>query len=382
MLTLVTNIQHYVDKLVNTSLSRNEEELSQLNHYVWFSFLVIPITLGSGAYNAIMGNDALALSIAFFAFYTIMSLFFISKIKETYLLFHGANFIYVFLILFMLYSTDSDNSRILWAYLYPTGIIFLLGNRLGFLYSIVLLGMISAFFLFSSHIHTLYSLPFQVRFGVTYLVITFISSWIEHHRARYQRESMKTQYALFLEQALLKEEIERRVVLEKELQHLVQTDLLTSLYNRGHFLELAEKELQRALRYNVPFCFALLDIDHFKRINDTYGHPVGDVVLQALGQHCLKSLRETDLIGRLGGEEFAFVLLHVTEEQAKMKLEKLRHELSELSVTYHETSTLHFTVSIGFTMLSEGIKRLDELYIQADEKLYVAKDAGRNCVRY
>ena len=169
--------------------------------------------------------------------------------------------------------------------------------------------------------------------------------------------------------------------MKKKLQYLAQTDPLTLLYNRGYFLELAEKELQRAFRYEVPLCFAILDIDHFKRINDTYGHPIGDAVLQALGKHCLQSLRETDIMGRLGGEEFAFILLHVTEEQARTKMEKLKNELSQLSVFDNNEKTLNFTVSIGIAMLSERIKRLDELYIQADEKLYVAKDAGRNCVR-
>ena len=170
-------------------------------------------------------------------------------------------------------------------------------------------------------------------------------------------------------------------MLEKELQHLAQTDTLTLLYNRGYFLELAEKELQRAMRYDSSLCFAVLDIDNFKRINDTLGHPVGDTVLQALAQHCKQSLRETDLIARLGGEEFAFVLLHVNEEHARAKMEKLKDELSQLSVPYDGGLSLNFTVSIGLAMLSERIKRLDELYIQADEKLYLAKNAGRNCVR-
>jgi len=208
-----------------------------------------------------------------------------------------------------------------------------------------------------------------------------ISSWIEYHRSRFQKESTQTQYALYLEQALLKEEIERRIILEKKLQYLAQIDPLTSLYNRGYFLELAEKELQRAFRYDIPLCFAILDIDHFKRINDTFGHPIGDTVLQALAKECTESLRETDLMGRLGGEEFAFLLLHVTEEQARAKMEKLKVALSQLKVSYDEDSTLNFTVSIGLAMLTERIKGLDELYIQADEKLYVAKDAGRNCVR-
>jgi diguanylate cyclase (GGDEF)-like protein len=381
MLTFAKKTQHCVDLIVSKSCSNNEEALSQLNHYVWVTMIILPIAIFTSAYNAYIENYTLAFLITLFSAYTIGSLFLISKIKETYLLYHGANIIYAFLILFMIYHTDMENSRILWAYIYPIGIIFLFGNRLGFLYSSLLLGMIVGLFLFIPQLQTAYNTEFQVRFALTYMIVAFISSWIAHHRERFQKESMQTQYALFLEQALLKEEIERRAVLEKELQYLAQTDPLTSLYNRGYFLEMAEKELQRAFRYDEPLCFAILDIDHFKRINDTFGHPVGDVVLQALGKHCLQSLRETDLMGRLGGEEFAFLLLHVNEEQARAKMEKLREELSQLSVADNTGSTLNFTVSIGLAMLTERIKRLDELYIQADEKLYVAKDAGRNCVR-
>ena len=116
-------------------------------------------------------------------------------------------------------------------------------------------------------------------------------------------------------------------------------------------------------------------------INDTFGHPAGDAVLQALAGYFQHSLRETDIVGRLGGEEFAFLLLYITQEQAQAKLEELCHELSIFPVTLPNGKTLSFTVSIGFAMSGQEIKRFDELYIQADEKLYEAKDSGRNCVR-
>lgn len=104
-------------------------------------------------------------------------------------------------------------------------------------------------------------------------------------------------------------------------------------------------------------------------------------MLKTLAKHCLKSLRETDIMARIGGEEFAFLLLHVNEEQARAKMETLRKELSSLEIPYDEGKILNFTVSIGLAMCTPEIKRLDELYIKADAKLYEAKDAGRNCVR-
>lgn len=374
MLTLAKKIQHFVDLIVAKSLSHNEEEIFRLNHYVWIALLMLPVALCSGAYNVYINNYALAFLIILFSGHMVGSLFLIPTIQKTYLLYHGANLLYAFLVLFMVFHADSENSRILWAYIYPIGIIFLFGHRPGFLWSCLLLGMIIGLFLVVPEIHTIYSIPFQVRFGISYLVVAIISSWVEYHGAR-------SHQALLLEQKLLKEEIERRKILEKELQRLAQTDPLTSLYNRGYFLESAEKELKRAQRYNTSICFAVLDIDHFKNINDTFGHPVGDVVLQAISKHCLVNLRGSDLVARLGGEEFAFLLLHVTEAEARAKMENLRQEMSELKVPYDGGKTLSVTVSIGLALLSPQIKRFDELYIQADQKLYEAKNAGRNCVR-
>lgn len=370
-------IQHFVDNIVAKSPSTQKEELACLNHYVWVALMLLPLSIGLSIYNSSKHEFIIAGWIIFFSLYLIGTLFIISRIYKTYLLYHTANLILLSLLIYCIYA-DNEQSRILWAYCYPIGTIFLFGNRFGFLYSLLLLGMIIGLFLL---LPSIYALPFQVRFSISYLVVTIISSWIEYHRARFQKESTQIQYSLFLEQALLREEIDCRRVLEKKLQQLAQVDMLTSLYNRGYFLELAEKELQRAFRYETPFCFAILDIDYFKQINDTYGHPIGDEVLRVLAQYCLKNLRETDIIGRIGGEEFAFLLLHVNEEEARRKLEKLKEELSQLNIYHDKDLVLNFTVSIGLAVITKQTKRLDDLYIQADEQLYKAKNAGRNCVR-
>lgn len=380
MITLAKKMQHLVDRIVIKSPSTNKEELARLNHYVWITFLMIPTGIISGLYNIYVMNYLLSFCIILFATFLIVSLFLIQKTEKTSLLYYGATIIFTLLLFYLVYHPDNDHSLILWVYTYPLGIIFLLGNRHGFLWSMLLLGMIGGLFLFSSEIQSNYPLPFQVRFTVSYLAISFITSWIEYHRARFQKESMQSHHALSLEQKHLKEEIQRRIVLEKKLQRLAQIDPLTGLFNRGYFLEIAEREFLRAVRYNTSLCFALLDIDNFKQINDTQGHPIGDKVIQTLAQYCQKSLRESDVVGRLGGEEFAILLLHVNHEEAKLKMQTLKEELSLLSIPYQEEQTLHFTVSIGVAMLDSQIANLDELYIQADIKLYKAKEAGRNCV--
>ena len=381
MIALAKNMQHFVDIIVTKSSCNDKIELSRLNHYVWISLLMLPVSLFTSAYNAYINNYSLAFLVILFCAHMIGSLYLIPKMKDTFLLYNGANIIYACLILYMIFHSNLDSSRILWAYIYPSGIIFLFGNRLGFIYSSLLLATIVGLFLFVPHVHTVYSMPFQIRFIFTYMIVAFISSWVEYHRARYQKESMQTHQALFLEQMNLQEEITQRIALEKELQYLAQTDTLTGLKNRRYFLEIAELEFTRALRYDTSICFAILDIDQFKNINDTFGHPVGDMVLQAHAEHCLNSLRETDLVARIGGEEFAFLLLHVNEEQARAKMETLKEELSTLAIAYGEEKTLNFKVSIGLSMRTEETKTLEELYIKADAKLYEAKNSGRNCVR-
>lgn len=379
MLTLA-KLQHIVDLIVAKSPSQNKDELARLNHYVWVALMILPLAMGLGIYNSLKHEFIIAGGITFFSFYLLGSLLLIPKTNKTYLLYYTANIILVTLLIYTIYA-DTEQSRILWSYCYPLGVIFLFGNRIGFIWSCIFLAMIIGLFLFVPQIHTMYPIPFQVRFCISYLMVTTISSWIEYHRSRFQEESTQTHEALCFEQILLKEEIDRRKVLESELQYLAQTDPLTKLYNRGHFLKTAEKELHRSLRYGKLICFAILDIDHFKHINDTFGHPAGDAILQAIADYFKHSLRDTDIVGRLGGEEFAFLLLHITKEQAQAKLEELCHELSVFPVTLPNGQTLSFTVSIGFAMSGIEMRRFDDLYIQADEKLYEAKDAGRNCVR-
>lgn len=380
MITLAKKMQYFVDLIVVKSPSKDDEELVRLNHYVWTTLLILPIAFVTSAYNAHIHNYVLAFIITFFSVYLLITLFLIPKTKETYLLYHGANLIFTFLLIYMVYYSDVDFSRILWVYTYPLSTIFLFGNRVGFLWSCFLLGVIISIFLLLPQSHALYSLPFQIRFVVSYLAIAFITSWIEYHRSRFQHESIQTHQTLFVEQIHLKEEIERRKVLEEELKYLAQTDTLTGLYNRRYFLERAEQEIARAKRYNFSICFALLDIDYFKQINDTLGHPAGDYVLEKLGMYCHKYLRDTDILGRLGGEEFALLLLHVNEEEARDKMERLRQDIHALEISYEQTN-LRLSVSIGIAMLKKETQNFDELYLLADKKLYEAKTEGRNCVR-
>jgi diguanylate cyclase (GGDEF)-like protein len=176
----------------------------------------------------------------------------------------------------------------------------------------------------------------------------------------------------------LDREIARRRALEAELRQLASTDALTGAHNRRSFFELCDRELQRARRYGRPLALLMLDVDHFKRINDAHGHGVGDEVLKRLVGVCVKNLRPQDIVGRLGGEEFAVAMPESPAEAAERAAERLRRSLSQVEVPADKGS-VHFTVSIGVADWPPD-RCLEDTLERADKAMYAAKRGGRNRV--
>lgn len=174
-------------------------------------------------------------------------------------------------------------------------------------------------------------------------------------------------------------DISERKATEAKLLELATTDSLTGLYNRRRFMELCEREFSRSIRYDRPLAMFMMDIDHFKKVNDEYGHDAGDRVLRALSEISVMALRNADLLGRLGGEEFGVLLPETDAESALDVAERLRQSISrtDISVNSH---TLKITVSIGISMLTPGMHSIDTLLKGADIALYEAKQTGRNRV--
>lgn len=174
-------------------------------------------------------------------------------------------------------------------------------------------------------------------------------------------------------------DITARKKAENLLTELATTDSLTGLSNRRHFMEQAEMQVQQAIRYQKHLSLMMFDLDHFKHINDTYGHDAGDKVLQAVASTVKQELRVTDIIGRVGGEEFAVAMPQTDRDMAVMAAERIRVSLMETRVET-DTDTIRFTVSIGLVQLGSGAATLSELMKRADESLYEAKRTGRNRV--
>jgi diguanylate cyclase (GGDEF)-like protein len=168
--------------------------------------------------------------------------------------------------------------------------------------------------------------------------------------------------------------------LEQKLLTLSRTDALTGLLNRGTFLEAAADELARAQRYGRPLSFLGLDLDHFKLINDRYGHPAGDRVLQVFAHTLAGCLRQHDHVGRMGGEEFAVLLPELTLEQAAETAERVLATVRELALNGPGGNVIGFTVSIGVAQLAPA-EELNHLLSRVDKALYRAKGDGRDCYR-
>ncbi|NJA05810.1 diguanylate cyclase [Methylococcaceae bacterium WWC4] len=172
---------------------------------------------------------------------------------------------------------------------------------------------------------------------------------------------------------------DRRHLLE-QLERQAHLDYLTGIPNRRYFMEQAELELARVQRYGNHLSVLMLDIDRFKVINDTYGHAIGDRVLQKMGQIFIETLREIDIPGRLGGEEFAVLLPETGLQKAVEVADRLRVIVAASKIALASGLPLRFTVSIGIATLRESSVNIDTLLNLADQALYQAKQTGRNKV--
>lgn len=185
-----------------------------------------------------------------------------------------------------------------------------------------------------------------------------------------QMQSLADQVTIAIENARLFETV----------QKLATVDGLTGVSNRRQLMANGVREVERALRYHKPLCALMIDIDHFKYVNDSYGHAVGDMVLKAIAAECQKMLRSSDIMGRYGGEEFVIILTETNLEAAEITANRLRMMIQNVEVN-SKNEAICVTVSIGLAMLNEDTTlTFDALLDNADHAMYEAKQSGRNRV--
>lgn len=168
--------------------------------------------------------------------------------------------------------------------------------------------------------------------------------------------------------------------LKEKFKNLASVDSLTNIYNRRYFFENSSLEYERALRHKLPLSIILIDIDFFKSINDTYGHPTGDKIIKDVVKQILPSIRTHDIFARVGGEEFAILLPNTSFSKAKQVADRLCIEQSKRSLTEILNEDIKVTLSLGVASIKPIYMSFDALFSSADEALYKAKNHGRNCV--
>lgn len=172
----------------------------------------------------------------------------------------------------------------------------------------------------------------------------------------------------------------------ERLKHLGLTDPLTGVHNRRYFDQRLQEEVSRALRQNIPLSCLFLDIDHFKQVNDRYGHQTGDCVLREVASRIKDQVRSIDVLGRYGGEEFAVLLMQTDMDSALGVAERIRHGIAEQRFKGEGDETLVTTLSVGVATLHDCNRAQNaetlaqQLVARADQALYQAKQGGRNCV--
>ncbi len=218
-----------------------------------------------------------------------------------------------------------------------------------------------------------------VRWGEEFLGVLNILAYVPHRFTEADRDML----GLFAMQAAI---AIRNARLYNKIEQLSVTDELTSLFNRRGFFQLGEREFERALRFGRPLSALMLDIDHFKRVNDTHGHAGGDQVLRVLADCFRQNTRAIDIAGRYGGEEFALLLPEILHSESIQIAERLRQSMADLSIPigpengHSSLVDISITVSIGVAALSQDGQNLTDLLDRADQALYRAKDSGRNRV--
>ncbi len=175
-------------------------------------------------------------------------------------------------------------------------------------------------------------------------------------------------------------DISERKKLEQRLEELSNKDSMTGLANRRHFNILAAREIDRGARLHSVFALAILDVDHFKRVNDEFGHAVGDRLLISLANILMANLRSIDIVARIGGEEFALLMPHTDLASARLLLDRLREDLAAATIPADDGRSVKFTVSIGVTIQQAGETDIAAMLARADKAMYEAKRLGRNRV--
>lgn len=333
-------------------------------------------TLGVGlAFLFVLGTVALSkgnkvLAYADYSAFSCLSLlllylYFSKKVQAT--IFIGVSFTAAFYFFLLVYG-GINKTAFVWYYTFPLYACFCLGSKKGFLLSLLLGILAGAYFVGDSYFPQAaqYGFDFQLRFIASYLVVSFFAFVAERLRENEQQKLQETQK--ILEEKVLKR-TQKLTERNEELKRVSTIDSLTGIYNRLKLDEILKYEIQQAERYQGQLSLIMIDIDHFKRINDNFGHLTGDKILLQFTQVIKEGIRSVDSFGRWGGEEFMLICPSIDIENAFALAEKTRLKVQD----YPFAEVGHLTASLGVTCYQ---RQDDEISLikRADIALYRAKE--------
>jgi len=338
--------------------TRHKTDVSQQSHVVsLFALVGMSITGVMGLaslFNAsfkLAGALLVASFIYFLAYYAYKRFNYV-KLSSSIVLYS----LYL-LMSYLTYTGGVDNTGPLWIFIIAPVSVFLHGLKRG-LIEIAIFVIIISFIMFApTYIiaHASYTTEFKLRLLYSFLTITFLSALYEHSR--------DTSYKRALE-------------LSRKYQHIANYDPLTQLSNRRQMNTILKREQGRTIRNKEPFSIIICDVDHFKKVNDKFGHNAGDEVLVELAKIFTDNIRDQDLVARWGGEEFLFILPQTTPKNANVVAEKIQTILQNHIITY-KGSKIKVTLSMGIEQF-DGSRNIDDVINSADKYLYQAKSLGRN----
>lgn len=332
-------------------------EFSQSHVVSLFALVGMSISATMGIVGLFNNNIVLASALFIASFIYFIGYYVYKKFNNTALSSAIVLYSLYVLMFYLVYTGGVEHTGPLWIFIVAPVSVFIHGLKRGLVDIALFVIIISTIMFIPTDFiaHAEYSTEFKLRLIYSFLTVTFLSALYEYSRGQSYKHALE---------------------LGKKYQQLAHFDPLTHLSNRRDALCILKHEQTRITRNREPLAIALCDVDHFKKINDQYGHNAGDAVLVELAKLFATNLREQDCVARWGGEEFLFIFPQTLAKNANVIAEKIKNKLQDHVVNY-EGEKIKVTVSMGIEQLNDN-QNIDELINNADKYLYQAKNAGRN----
>lgn len=354
---------------LTSMLFRGDAGLSE-TLYFWMMFSAGIACITFAIYDFSIGKILVAFVLLLVALVVTSSIYLLyQKIVPSMLIYQISTLVFLILFSLLVYKSDGHVERLFWSFTFPIATTFVIGTRWGVIWSSTFLciTIVQLLFVLESHHHQ----RFLFAYVMVYLSIMTITSWIEFYKNRYYQK-IKSQHEK------LEQEIEKKKRLEEKLILMSRVDSLSNLLNQKHFWDLVEQKRRIAINAQHSICMAIIDIDNFKTINDSHGHPKGDEVIKRVSQEIRDHVGEGHLVGRIGGDEFGILFIGQDSHKAYEVVDKLREKIASLCLGLSNEQEI--TVSIGLAQLESDVNTVSQLYKKADTALYEAKHKGRNQV--